>query len=120
MSKEYYHIQRVAKEIHKKISFILQNIIQDPRIGIVTITDVIVSRDLSYAKIFVTFLNYKKNREIKCILRLLQSMSGLIRTLIQKYINLRYIPKLIFIYDGSLLHGIKMFKLLDEIRCKKL
>ncbi|MCR3755099.1 MAG: 30S ribosome binding factor [Candidatus Westeberhardia cardiocondylae] len=117
MFKEYNRTHKVAREIHRNVSCILQRVVQDPRIGIVTITEVNMSRDLCYAKIFVTFLNYKKQKEIKIAIKLLQNMSGLIRFLILKYINLRFVPKLIFMYDYSLLNGIKIFKLVDK-SCK--
>ncbi|CEN32153.1 Ribosome-binding factor A [Candidatus Westeberhardia cardiocondylae] len=107
--------KRVAKEMHKKISFILQRFVKDPRIGIVTISHVTVSRDLSYAKVFVTFLNFREIGKIKIAIRLLQNMSKLIRHLIIKDIKLRLFPKLTFIYDKSLLNGINISRLVEKL-----
>ena len=56
MAREFKRSDRVAQEIQKEIAVILQREVKDPRIGMVTVSDVEVSSDLSYAKIFVTFI----------------------------------------------------------------
>ena len=56
MSREFKRSDRVAQELKKEVAIILQREVKDPRIGMVTVSDVEVSRDLAYAKIFVTFL----------------------------------------------------------------
>ncbi|EDK11737.1 ribosome-binding factor A [Haemophilus influenzae PittII] len=55
MAREFKRSDRVAQEIQKEIAVILQREVKDPRIGMVTVSDVEVSSDLSYAKIFVYF-----------------------------------------------------------------
>ena len=55
MAREFKRSDRVAQEIQKEIAVILQREVKDPRIGMVTVSDVDVSSDLYYAKIFVTF-----------------------------------------------------------------
>ena len=54
MSREFKRSDRVAQELKKEVAVILQREVKDPRIGMVTVSDVEVSRDLAYAKIFVT------------------------------------------------------------------
>ncbi len=56
MSREFKRSDRVAQELQKEIAIILQREVKDPRIGMVTVSDVEISRDLAYAKVFVTFL----------------------------------------------------------------
>ncbi len=56
MAREFKRSDRVAQEIQKEIAVILQREVKDPRIGMVTVSDVEVSSDLAYAKVFVTFL----------------------------------------------------------------
>ena len=51
MAREFKRSDRVAQEIQKEIAVILQREVKDPRIGMVTVSDVEVSSDLSYAKI---------------------------------------------------------------------
>ena len=56
MAREFKRSDRVAQEIQKEIAVILQREVKDPRIGMVTVSDVEVSSDLAYAKVFVNFL----------------------------------------------------------------
>lgn len=55
MAREFKRSDRVAQEIQKEVAVILQREVKDPRIGMVTVSDVEISSDLAYAKIFVTF-----------------------------------------------------------------
>ena len=55
MPKEFSRTQRVSQQLQKELAMILQREVRDSRIGMATISDVEVSRDLSYAKVFVTF-----------------------------------------------------------------
>ena len=55
MAREFKRSDRVAQELQKEIAIILQQEVKDPRIGMVTVSDVEVSSDLAYAKVFVTF-----------------------------------------------------------------
>lgn len=97
MAKEFGRPQRVSQELQKEIAIILQREIKDPRLGMmVTVSGVDVSRDLAYAKVFVTFLNDKDEDEIKAGLRALADASGYIRTLLGKAMRLRIVPELTF------------------------
>ena len=71
MSREFKRSDRVAQELKKEVAVILQREVKDPRIGMVTVSDVEVSRDLAYAKIFVTFL-FDNDQEV-----IAQGMKGL-------------------------------------------
>ncbi len=64
MAREFKRSDRVAQEIQKEIAVILQREVKDPRIGMVTVSDVEVSSDLSYAKIFVTFYLITMKRQL--------------------------------------------------------
>ena len=56
MAREFKRSDRVAQELQKEIAIILQREVKDPRSGMVTVSDVEVSSDLAYAKVFVTVL----------------------------------------------------------------
>ncbi|AAP96264.1 ribosome-binding factor A [[Haemophilus] ducreyi] len=115
MSREFKRSDRVAQELQKEIAVILQREVKDPRIGMVTVSDVEVSRDLAYAKIFVTFL-FDNDQDI-----IAQGMKGLekagpyIRTLLGKAMRLRILPELRFIYDQSLVEGMRMSNLVSNV-----
>ncbi len=69
----------------KEIAIILQREIKDPRLGMMTtVSGVEMSRDLAYAKVFVTFLNDKDEAAVKAGIKALQEASGFIRSLLGK------------------------------------
>ncbi|WP_083172489.1 30S ribosome-binding factor RbfA [secondary endosymbiont of Trabutina mannipara] len=115
MAKEYSRIQRVSQEIKKNTAIILQREIQDPRIKITTVSYVKVSRDLASAKIFVTFLNNEHPEQVKHNIRILQGAAYKVRSLLGKAMYLRIVPELHFIYDNSLLEGIRISKLVRQV-----
>lgn len=80
MAKEFSRTQRVAQEMQKEIAIIIQREVKDPRIGMATVSGVEVSRDLAYAKVFVTFLNDNEPEQVKTAIKALQDASGFIRT----------------------------------------
>ena len=109
MAKEFGRPQRVAQEMQKEIAIILQREIKDPRLGMMTtVSGVEMSRDLAYAKVFVTFLNDKDEAAVKAGIKALQEASGFIRSLLGKAMRLRIVPELTFFYDNSLVEGMRM------------
>ena len=116
MAKEFGRPQRVSQELQKEIAMILQREIKDPRLGMmVTVSGVEVSRDLAYAKVFVTFLNDKDEEAVQNGLKALKEASGYIRTLLGKAMRLRIVPELTFFYDNSLVEGMRMSNLVTNV-----
>ncbi|EER46972.1 ribosome-binding factor A [Actinobacillus minor NM305] len=115
MSREFKRSDRVAQELQKEVAIILQREVKDPRIGMVTVSDVEVSRDLAYAKIFVTFLFDNDQEAIKQGMKGLEKASPYIRSLVGKAMRLRIVPELRFIYDESLVEGMRMSNLVSNV-----
>ncbi|MDU3077206.1 MAG: 30S ribosome-binding factor RbfA, partial [Mixta calida] len=116
MAKEFGRPQRVAQELQKELAMIIQREIKDPRVGMmVTVSGVEVSRDLAYAKVFVTFLNDEDANSIKAGVKALQDASGYIRSLLGKAMRLRIVPELTFFYDNSLVEGMRMSNLVTNV-----
>ncbi|WP_192457672.1 30S ribosome-binding factor RbfA [Musicola keenii] len=115
MAKEFSRTQRVAQEMQKEIAIIIQREIKDPRVGMATVSGVDVSRDLAYAKVFVTFLNDNEPEQIKHGIKALQDASGFIRMLLGKAMRLRIVPELTFAYDNSLVEGMRMSNLVSNV-----
>ena len=106
MAKEFGRPQRVAQEMQKEIALILQREIKDPRLGMMTtVSGVEMSRDLAYAKVYVTFLNDKDEDAVKAGIKALQEASGFIRSLLGKAI----------FYDNSLVEGMRMSNLVTSV-----
>lgn len=115
MSREFKRSDRVAQELKKEVAMILQREVKDPRIGMVTVSDVEVSRDLAYAKIFVTFLFDNDQEAINQGMKGLEKASPYIRSLVGKAMRLRIVPELRFIYDESLVEGMRMSNLVSNV-----
>ncbi|MFQ1023826.1 30S ribosome-binding factor RbfA [Avibacterium paragallinarum] len=115
MAREFKRSDRVAQELQKEIAVILQREVKDPRIGMVTVSDVEVSRDLAYAKVFVTFLFDQDESIIESGMQGLEKASPYIRSLLAKAMRLRIVPELRFIYDQSLVEGMRMSNLVSEV-----
>lgn len=106
--------ERVRKTLMKEIADILQKEIRDPRIsGVVSILDVEVSHDNSYAKIYYSVFG-NEEQKAKTIEALAQNTSK-IRYEVGKRIRLRLTPELRFIYDDSIERGSKVSEIIDKI-----
>ncbi|OCG28349.1 ribosome-binding factor A [Gilliamella sp. wkB108] len=115
MAKAFNRSSRVGHELQKEIAIILQREIKDPRLGMVTVSGVDISRDLSYAKVFVTFLNDDDPEIVEQGLTILNDATGYIRSLIGKAMRLRIIPEIKFFYDESLVKGMQMSSLVSDV-----
>lgn len=115
MAKSFSRPQRVGHELQKEIAIILQREIKDPRLGMVTVSGVELSKDLSYAKVFVTFLNDDDSEVVTQGLKVLNDATGYIRSLVGKSMKLRIIPELKFVYDQSLVEGMRMSNLVSQV-----
>jgi ribosome-binding factor A len=114
MGREFARHDRVSSQMQKELSLIMQREISDPRIGFVTINEVIVTKDLSVAKIYVTVLN-SDNAGKKTSVKALNEISPLIRHALAKRMRLRHISELRFYYDDSFDTGMRVAELLNEV-----
>lgn len=117
MSKEFSRAQRVAQQLQKELAAILQRDVRDSRIGMVTISDVEVSRDLAYAKVFVTFLCVGEQTP-ESSLAALKEHEVAVRMALGKRIRLRLTPEVRFTYDDTLVEGMRMSNLVSEVVSK--
>ena len=87
--------------------------LKDPRIGLVTVTGVVVSPDLGEARVFVSVLGSEKKRA--ATLRGLESARGVLQAKINRELSLRRTPTLTFAYDDSVERGVRMTKLIEDL-----
>ncbi|QJY40971.1 30S ribosome-binding factor RbfA [Vibrio cholerae] len=114
MPKEFSHTQRVVQQLLKELAMILQREVRDSRLGMVTISDVEVSREMAYAKVFVTFLCIGEQTPESC-LAALREHEVQIRMMLGKQIRLRLTPEIRFYYDNTLVEGMRMSNLVTEV-----
>ncbi|WP_422667291.1 30S ribosome-binding factor RbfA [Buchnera aphidicola] len=120
MEQFFSRSDRISQELQKNIAFIIQHSLNDPRFNtLITVSEVKLSKDLSYAQVFVSFYKDNDQYHIKKIIIMLNKASGYIRKLLCKKMRLRIIPYIIFYNDDSLLQGNKISMILNNIMNKK-
>ena len=107
-------MDRVNQMIKREISTLIQEELQDPSIGFVTITKVTVTRDLKIARVNFSVLGTQE--DIRKALDALNRSRGYLRKLIAERISIRYIPELEFYYDDSLAYEARLEKTFEDIR----
>ncbi len=107
-------INRISGEVKKVMSELLYNGLKDPRINsMTTVTDVEVTRDLSFANIYISVLGDDKDKDET--LSGLESAKGFIRNEIAKRIDIRHAPEPVFHLDESIERGIYMTELIERV-----
>tara|TARA_R110002110_G_scaffold362241_1_gene571986 strand:- start:45059 stop:45460 length:402 start_codon:yes stop_codon:yes gene_type:complete len=105
MAKEYSRTQRVADFLQRELASLIQQEVRDPRVGMVSITGVNVSRDLGHAKVYFTRLGSDSSDEAKESTEALNRASGFLRSQLSKDSSMRSVPQLRFYFDSSVGQG---------------
>jgi len=104
--------RRVAEQIQRELADIIRLELKDPRVGMITLTDVEVSPDFAHAKVFFTALGDTDARELAETG--LRRASGFLRSMLGKTLKVHNTPELHFIFDTSVETGIRISKLIDD------
>ena len=112
MPKDYPRSRRIAEQIQREMSEIIRLELKDPRVGMITLTDVEVTPDYSHAKIFFTRLgDPAQHTDIQ---HALEHAAGFLRSELAHRMRLRIVPQLHFEYDESVERGVRLSNLIDE------
>jgi ribosome-binding factor A len=95
---------------------VLRRDLKDANLGFASITDVEVSPDLQYARVFVSGLN---EDDTKAAIEQLQQRKGRIRSLLGQRIRMRYTPELDFRHDETTMRASRIESILTEVMPKK-
>ena len=123
--------QRVADQIQRELATLIQLEVRDPRVGMVSITGIDLSRDLAHAKVFVTVLDTVTTNgsianvasaevddldliQVRDNVEALNKAAGFLRSLLSRRLALRAVPKLRFFYDASIENGQRLSGLIDD------
>jgi ribosome-binding factor A len=106
--------ERVAHMMRREIADILENRLRDPRLGsMVSITDVEVTQDLSFARVYVSTLQTGPEREQ--LLETLKAAAGFVRHELRPRLGLREVPDVRFVFDESMERGARVDEILRKI-----
>lgn len=111
MPKEYPRSQRVGDQLQRELALLIQRELKDPRVNMVSVTAVQVSKDLAHARVFITSL---KDENHDAAVEALNHAAGFLRHELGKSLRMRAIPALKFQYDETVQHGMHMNELIKE------
>ena len=112
MPRDFSRAARLADQIQRDLSELIRKELKDPRVGLVTITGVEVTRDLSHAKVYITTLAGAESGESS--IQALQHAAGFLRTQLSQTLKVRSMPQLHFVYDASVERGARLSPLIDQ------
>ena len=113
MPREFTRAERVSDAVQQELAVLIRDNVRDPRVGMISVTDVEISRDLAYAKVHVSFVGERSQDQIDAGLAALNGASGYLRKLLASSIKLRITHKLNFFYDESGRRGQHLSALID-------
>lgn len=103
---------RVAQQIQRELADIIRHELKNQHVGILTLTDVELTPDLSHAKVFYTLLS--AHGDVTQIAEILSRSNGFLRSQLARRIQLFTVPTLTFIYDKSIEEGMALSQLIDQ------
>jgi ribosome-binding factor A len=103
---------RIADQIQRELAETIRVELRDPRVGLITLTGVELSRDQSHAKVFFTVLGAESAAEDAA--EGLQRAAGFLRTQLAHRLTTRKVPELHFEFDESVERGVRLSRLIDE------
>lgn len=112
MPRDFSRAARLGDQIQRDLSELIRAELRDPRVGLVTITAVDVSRDLTHAKVFVS--SVQGEEAMQSSLRALQHAAGFLRSQLAHGMRTRTVPELHFEEDRSVDRGVRLSQLIDE------
>lgn len=112
MPKEFSRSSRVAEQIRRELAELIGLELKDPRVGLITLTDVEITPDYAHAKVYFTTLADAAARpRIEAALR---RAAGFLRRELGRRIRIHTLPELHFVYDASVERGDRLSRLIDE------
>ena len=113
-TQQFERTDRIASEIMREAERIIREDVSDPRTQCMfSITHVDVTRDLRYAKVYVSI--YEEDRR-EPMMKALKSAAGFIRHNLGRRVQLRYTPELLFELDTTIEYGVHIASLINQVR----
>jgi ribosome-binding factor A len=109
-NKAFPRSQRIAQQIQQKLSELIRRELRDPRLGMVTLTEVRVSKDLSYAKVFFSVLGAQPQQAQD----ILEAAAPMLRGPLGRALGIRHSPELRFVQDELIESGARLSALINK------
>lgn len=110
----YQRIDRISEEVRREVDAIIREQLHDPRIrGTFSVTRAEVTRDLRYAKIYVSVL---EEADRAPLLAALKRAAGFVRHELGKRMIIRYAPEMLFTLDHNIEYGVHIASVLKQVQ----
>jgi ribosome-binding factor A len=106
MPREFPRTRRVGEQMQRELAAILHEELKDPRLGMISVSGVEVSRDLAHARVYISVLGGEE--DVSETIKVLNKAAGFLRHQLGQRMRLRSVPQLRFLYDASLAEGARM------------
>ena len=111
-NKSFSRKDRVSEQIRRELAELIRTELKDPRVGMISITDVEVTADYAHAKVF--FSTLAGSEHVAEVMTGLQKASGFLRRELGKRISIHMTPQLHFVFDESLERGADLSQLIQK------
>ncbi len=111
-SKGFSRRDRISEQIRRELAEVIRTKLRDPRVGMISLTDVQLSADYAHAKVFFSSLAGSDSLDV--VQAGLQNAAGFLRSELGKRISIHMTPQLHFVFDESLQRGAQLSKLISE------
>ncbi|MCS5710551.1 30S ribosome-binding factor RbfA [Candidatus Berkiella aquae] len=111
MARDFSRTDRIADVMQRELSVLIREELKDPRVGMITISEIKVSKDLAYAKVFVSVMMEEKAKET---LEGLNKAAGFLRGQLARKMTIRVMPQLSFVYDDTTIKANRISRLIDD------
>jgi ribosome-binding factor A len=116
MAREFERSSRLGERIRRVLADLIRRELDDPRLGLVSLTDVELSRDVAHARVYFSLLGGPE--EVGAVQATLTRAAGRLRSGLAKALVSRTVPSLEFVFDDSLAAGARMDELIASARAR--
>ena len=113
MAREFSRTERVGDYLQRELAILIQRELRDPRLGMVSVTAVRVSRDLAHARVYFTLLDCESEEDARPSEQVLNGAAGFLRSQLSRDASMRSVPRLRFVFDSSIGRGRHMEALIS-------
>jgi ribosome-binding factor A len=111
-NRSFSRRERVAEQIRRELADLIHSDLRDPRVGMISLTEVAVSPDYAHAKVY--FSSLAGSDQLDAVMAGLEHAAGFLRSELGKRISLHMTPQLHFVFDQSLERGAQLSRLISE------
>lgn len=113
MPRQFSRTRRVEEQLRRDLAELIRHEIKEPDLGMISITEIKVTRDLAHAQIYTTILQDDADT-IEYSMQTLRNYAGKLRSMLGKRMRIRRVPELIFIYDNLIQRGTALNQVIEK------